>query len=67
MIKNENTRKSSVKYIIDVVEKTGGIRYTTERMEAYKSEALQILHSFPRSEIRDGFEDLVHFVTDRSY
>ncbi len=67
IIKNENTRKSSVNYIIDVVEKTGGIRYTTERMEAYKSEALQILHSFPKSEIRDGFEELVHFVTDRSY
>jgi len=67
IIKNENTRKAGVDYIIDVVEKTGGIQYTTERMHAYKNEALQLLQGFPPSEIRTGFEDLVHFVTDRNY
>jgi octaprenyl-diphosphate synthase len=36
-------------------------------MNVYKKEALAILHSFPPSEIRDGFEDLVNFVTDRKY
>ena len=67
IIKNENTRKSKVQYIIDTVEKTGGIAYTQQKMEAYKEEALQLLHGFPPSPIRDGFEDLVHFVTDRKY
>src|SRR6476620_9963562 len=36
IIKNENTRKDKVKYIIDVVEKTGGIAYTVNKMNAYK-------------------------------
>jgi octaprenyl-diphosphate synthase len=36
-------------------------------MNEYKSEALQILSTFPNSEIRSGFEDLVNFVTDRKY
>lgn len=67
IIKNENTRKSKVNYIIDVVEKNGGIAYAVDRMNAYKSEALQLLHTFPDSEIRKGFEDLVNFVTDRKY
>jgi octaprenyl-diphosphate synthase len=67
IIKNENTRKDKVHYIIDVVEKTGGIMYTIEKMNAYKTEALQLLHSFPETEIRNGFEDLVNFVTDRKY
>ncbi|MGZ8536989.1 MAG: polyprenyl synthetase family protein [Flavisolibacter sp.] len=67
IIKNENTRKSKVNYIIDVVEKSGGISYSIDKMNAYKAEALQILHSFPESEIRKGFEDLVNFVTDRKY
>ena len=67
IIKNENTRKSKVNYIIDVVEKSGGIDYTINKMNEYKKQALLLLHTFPGSEIRNGFEDLVHFVTDRKY
>jgi octaprenyl-diphosphate synthase len=67
IIKNENTRKAKVQYIIDVVEKTGGIEYTNQKMAAYKKEAMELLHSFPHSDIRDGFEQLVNFVTDRKY
>jgi octaprenyl-diphosphate synthase len=53
--------------VIDVVSKSGGITYTIDKMNAYKQEALTILHSFPPSEIRDGFEELVNFVSDRKY
>jgi len=67
IIKNENTRKSKVQYIIDVVEKNGGIDYTNNKMIEYKKQALELLHSLPASEIRNGFEDLVNFVTDRKY
>jgi octaprenyl-diphosphate synthase len=66
-IKNENSRKAKVQYIIDVVEKNGGIAYTTEKMDIYKKEALELLHSLPESDIRNGFEELVNFVTDRKY
>jgi len=67
IIKNENTRKDKIAYIVEEVVKAGGIDYTIERMNRYKQEALSILHGFPPSEIRDGFEDLVNFVTDRKY
>ncbi len=67
IIKNENTRKAKVAYIIDVVTKAGGIEYTLQKMNEYKRDALAILHGFPPSPIRDGFEDLVNFVTDRKY
>lgn len=67
IIKNENTRKAKVQYIIDVVEKNGGIEYTNQKMAGYKKDAMDILHSFPESDIRNGFEDLVNFVTDRKY
>ncbi|HZH65103.1 MAG TPA: polyprenyl synthetase family protein [Flavisolibacter sp.] len=67
IIKNENTRKSKISYITDVVTAAGGIDYTINKMNTYKQEALDILHSFPSSEIRGGFEDLVNFVTDRKY
>jgi octaprenyl-diphosphate synthase len=67
IIKNENTRKSKVAYIIDAVTKSGGIDYTIGKMNQYKQESLDILHRFPESPIRSGFEDLVNFVTDRKY
>jgi octaprenyl-diphosphate synthase len=67
IIKNENTRKAKVKYVIDVVEKNGGIDYTNRKMAGFKTEALDLLHLFPSSAIRNGFEDLVNFVTDRKY
>lgn len=67
IIKNENTKRSKIDYLINVVTKTGGIDYTIAKMNEYKLEALQILSTFPESEIRKGFEDLVNFVTDRKY
>jgi octaprenyl-diphosphate synthase len=67
IIKNENTRKSRVKHIIDIVEKTGGIEYTINKMNEYKNEALQLLQQFPDTPVRKGFEDLVNYVTDRKY
>jgi octaprenyl-diphosphate synthase len=67
LIKNENTRKDKIAYIVDEVVKGGGIDYTIAKMNTFKNEALSILYSFPPSDIRDGFEELVNFVTDRKY
>ena len=67
IIKNENTKRAKIDYLIDVVTKSGGIDYTINKMNEYKSEALQILSTFPDTEIRKGFEDMVNFVTDRKY
>ena len=67
IVKNENRNKKKLSYVLDAVSKSGGIEYTIERMEQYKQQALTILHQFPESPIREGFEDLVNFVTDRKY
>ena len=49
------------------VVKAGGIAYATHKMNDYKKEALDILHQFPESPVRQGLEDMVLFVTDRKY
>jgi len=67
IIKNENTRKDKVKFILDAVEKNGGIDYTLSKMNLYKKEAMDVLHTFPVSDVRNGFEELVNYVTDRKY
>ena len=67
IVKNNNNDRKKVQWVINEVEKAGGIRYATEKMNAYKQEALNILHEFPESPARKGLEDLVLYVTDRRY
>ncbi len=67
IIKNENTRKEKVKYVIDEVIGCGGIKYANEKMNEFKQKAIDILHQFPENVYRTGLENLVNFVTDRKY
>ncbi|MER3465036.1 MAG: polyprenyl synthetase [Chitinophagaceae bacterium] len=67
IVKNQNKVKTKVARVIELVHQTGGIDYTIKKMEEYKQKALAILHTFPESDIRTGFVDLVNYVTDRKY
>lgn len=67
IIKNETKNKKKVQYVLDVVSQNKGIEYTQRKMMEYKQEALNILDDFPDSEIKQGFEQLVNYVTDRNY
>ena len=67
IVKNENTQKDKVQFILDTVEQMGGIKYATEKMLAFRDEALEILYHFPDSPIREALEELVRFTTDREY
>src|SRR5882757_6158999 len=67
IIKNENKIPHKVKYVIDTVVEAGGIAYAAEKMNEYRDSALQILHSFPETEVRNALEELVRYTTDRKY
>jgi octaprenyl-diphosphate synthase len=67
IIKNQNRDHKKVNWVIEQVQVSGGIRYAQERMEAFKQEALDLLHSFPENDARRGLEDLVRYVTERNY
>jgi len=67
LIKNKNKSRESIDEIIAAVQKAGGITYTIDAMNRYKNEALQILSTFPKDEIRDALESLVNYVTERKY
>ncbi|MCY7410571.1 MAG: polyprenyl synthetase family protein [Chitinophagales bacterium] len=64
-IKNHNKEVLRVQEVIELVKKSGGIEYATQKMNEFKQEALQILFSFPESPARNSLEDLVAFTTDR--
>jgi octaprenyl-diphosphate synthase len=67
IIKNQNTQKDKVDFVLDAVENFGGIAYATKKMFAFRDEALEILHSFPTSDVREALEELVRYTTDRKY
>ena len=67
IIKNRNKDAGKVQYVIRKVSEAGGIEYATNRMYAYRDEALAILHEFEDSDARKGLEELVRYTTDRKY
>jgi octaprenyl-diphosphate synthase len=67
IVKNKNTDKKQIAFVLKTVAENGGIEYTAQIMQQYKNEALDILNTFPPSEIKTGFEQLVNYVTERKY
>ena len=67
ILKNEHKEKTSIKFVIDTVIKTGGIKYAEEKMYEYRDEALHILYQFNDTPVRKALEALVRFTTDRKY
>lgn len=67
IVKNHNTDKNKVDEVIRLVNTSGGIDYTRQKMFEYRDDALAILNKFPDNEIRNGLETLVRFTTDRTF
>lgn len=67
IVKNENTQKDKVQFVLDEVNKAGGIRYATDKMNTFRDEALDLLYQFPDSDVRKALEELVRYTTDRAY
>ncbi|MEP6846718.1 MAG: polyprenyl synthetase family protein [Panacibacter sp.] len=67
IVKNNNTDKNKVKYVIDAVYASGGIDYATKKMLTFRDEALSILYEFEQTKVREALEELVRFTTDRSF
>lgn len=64
-IKRHSEKADKVREVIEFVRESGGLEYAKEAMLRYRTEAFEILHSFPQNPARDSLEQLVLFVTDR--
>ena len=67
IVKNQNTKKDKINFVLDEVKKAGGIDYSEKKMFEFRDEALNILYEFPKSDTRDALEELVRFTTDRNH
>ena len=67
IIKNKNNDTASVKKVAEIVTRSGGIQYATDKMNEYYTKAKEILYNFPDTDSRKGMEDLISFVINRKY
>ena len=65
IIKRHSDQPEKVAEVIDFVRKSGGLEYAKEAMYRYRSDAFEILETFPPSPYRQALKDLVNFVTER--
>lgn len=64
-IKNGNRNQKVVNEVIHFVKEYGGLEYAITKMEAFKSAAMETLHTFPESPYRDSLRDLVEYTVSR--
>ncbi len=67
IVKNNNKDKQKVAWVIEMVEKAGGIKYATKKMLEYRDQALAILDQYPTSQVSIALKELVCYTTDRKY
>ena len=65
IVKNHNNNPAKVEEVIQIVREGKGIAYSEEKMIIYKNKALKALETFPDSEFRDSFRNLVEFTVSR--
>jgi octaprenyl-diphosphate synthase len=64
-IKNGSRSQKVVIEVVQFVRDKGGIEFAKNKMNEYKSSAMEILHSFPDSPSRDSLRDLVEYTVTR--
>lgn len=65
IIKNQSHKSKKVNEVIEFVKSSGGIEYTIQKMNFYIKEAIDILHTFPASPVRDSLEGLLIYTIER--
>lgn len=64
-IKNKNKDTHRVKEVIAFVKSSGGLEYAVSKMKFFRSQALEILNSYPDSPYKESLILMVNYVIDR--
>ncbi len=65
-IKNGSRSQQVVNEVVQFVDDMGGLEFARDKMNEYKTKALEILHSFPESASRDALGALVEYTVSRN-
>ncbi|MDB4438835.1 polyprenyl synthetase family protein [bacterium] len=64
-IKKKSSDPKVIQHVITFVKESGGLDYAKLAMNKHKSEAMEILDSFPNSEYKEALINLVNYVIER--
>jgi octaprenyl-diphosphate synthase len=65
IVKNHSENAEKVAEVIKLVNESGGIPYTRQKMLEYQQMATEMLHEFPECTTRKSLEDMVRFIVER--
>ncbi len=65
-VKNHNKDKKRVRKAIKKIKEIGGLQFANEKMEFFRSRAIELLKTFPKNSYRDSLELMVNYVIERS-
>ena len=65
-VKNHNKDKKRVRQAIKKIKEIGGLKFANEKMEFFRSRAIELLKTFPKNTYRDSLELMVNYVIERS-
>jgi len=66
IVKNRKKTKAEINKVIEFVRSSGGPEYTENKMNLYRDKALEILDSYPDSEIRESLKKFVNYTASRN-
>ncbi len=66
IVKNRKKTKTEINEVIEFVRSSGGPEYTENKMNLYRDKALEILDSYPDSEIRESLKKFVNYTASRN-
>lgn len=65
VVKNHNTDRDKVAWLIKQVNEGGGIDYAVEKMTQYRNEALEMLEEMPDKPAKESLRQLIDFTIQR--
>lgn len=66
IVKNHSENKKKVNELIGIVNQSGGIEYTIQKMNEFKDKALEILNDFDDCDAKVSLKELVNYTVERN-
>ena len=66
IVKNHNTDREKVDWLIDRVMESGGMEYARQKMHELTDKSIELLREFPENEARNALEQLIEYSVDRN-
>lgn len=66
IIRKDKKSRKDVDFIINFVNQKGGIEYSVEKMNEYKTKAIEIVKDFPESEAKISMNLLLEYISNRN-